>query len=123
VIQHPAGSRGHPDPCPGASTFKGIRTSVSGTFTNGTALVLDHPPQRHRYVRRGNGSALADLVGYSVSYGTASSAYATTIEVPKAAADSNVIEGLTAGTWYLAIESRSVTHIESESSGEVVAVL
>lgn len=70
-----------------------------------------------------DGSALTDLAGYSVSYGTTSRAYGTTVDVPGATADSIVIEGLAPGTWYFAIKSRSRMGIESEYSGEVVAVL
>lgn len=70
-----------------------------------------------------DGSALTDLAGYVVSYGTASRQYQASVQVAGAGASSVVIDGLTAGTWYFSIRSRNNAGVESDYSGEVSAVL
>jgi hypothetical protein len=70
-----------------------------------------------------DGSALTDLAGYTVYYGTNSRAYQWSLSLPGATADSVVIEGLASGTWYFSIKSRNTLGLESDYSGEVSAVL
>lgn len=70
-----------------------------------------------------DGTALTDLAGYAVSYGTASHSYTTTINVVGAGSTSVVIEGLESGTWYFAMKSENVPGVQSDYTGEVVAVL
>jgi hypothetical protein len=70
-----------------------------------------------------DGSALTDLAGYVVSYGNAPGTYSTSLPLTGASTTSVTVEGLSAGSWYFAIKSRSATGVESDYSGEVVAVL
>jgi hypothetical protein len=107
----PAGSRARrPVSRPGARSI----SVYDRTFT--TALPrLDHRLQRHRYVRRGNGSAPADLPAIRLLRN----------RVERIRHDHRGAQGrsrfLTAGTWYLAL--KQCQDIESECSGEFVAVL
>jgi hypothetical protein len=70
-----------------------------------------------------DGSALTDLAGYTVFYGTASRQYATSLRLSGAGTNSVVLEGFTAGTYYFTIKSVTNAGVESDYAGEVVAVL
>lgn len=70
-----------------------------------------------------DGSALTDLSGYTVSYGTSSGSYSTSLRLTGASTTSVVVEGLAPGTWYFAIKSRTNAGTESAYSGEVSATL
>lgn len=59
-----------------------------------------------------DGSALTDLVGYKIYYGTSSSAL-NNVLVVTSGVTSYVINGLSTGTWYFAV--RSYTSIGTES--------
>jgi hypothetical protein len=69
-----------------------------------------------------DGSALTDLSGYRVYYGSASRRYSNSVRVG-ASATSAVIDGLSAGTWYFAIKSINTDGVASDFSGEVRAAL
>lgn len=64
-----------------------------------------------------DGSALSDLAGYNIYYGTDSSALTQTIQVANAAALSYVVSGLAKGTtWYFAVTSYTAGGQESAPS-------
>jgi Putative Ig domain len=52
-----------------------------------------------------NGTALVDLAGYLVYFGTAPSTLTQTITISNASATSYVVNGLVAGTWYFAVQA------------------
>lgn len=70
-----------------------------------------------------DGTALTDLAGYVVSYGAAARSYTTSINIVGAGSTSVVIEGFEPGTWYFALKSVNVPGVQSDYTGEVVAVL
>jgi Putative Ig domain len=70
-----------------------------------------------------DGTALTDLAGYKVSYGTAPGQYAKTLSLSGAGANTVVVSGLTAGTWYFSIRSYNTAGIVSDFSGEVSVVI
>jgi len=70
-----------------------------------------------------DGSALTDLAGYTVFYGTTSRQYATSLKLSGAGTNSVVLEGFSAGTYYFTIKSVNNAGVESDYAGEVVAVL
>jgi len=70
-----------------------------------------------------DGSALTNLAGYIVSYGTASRSYSTTLQLTGAGMNSVVLEGFAPGTYYFTIKSTNNAGVESDYSGEVVAQL
>ncbi len=97
---------------------------LAGLRHHGCALVIkERDPELDGPVHEHDGTALSDLAGYTVFYGMASRAYSASIKLSGAAASSVVIEGLAAGTWYFSIKSTNVSGVESDYSGEVVAVL
>jgi Fibronectin type III domain len=66
-----------------------------------------------------NGSALTNLAGYRVYYGTSSNALSRSVDVPNAGATDHVVQDLTAGTWYFAVAAYTNTGLESAYSSVV----
>jgi hypothetical protein len=65
-----------------------------------------------------DGSPLTDLAGYTVLYGTASRQYSTSLNISGASTNAAVLEGLTAGTWYFAVQAVNSQGIKSDFSEE-----
>lgn len=76
------------------------------------------PPTRNT-----DGSALTDLAGYRVFYGTAPRTYSKSLAVTGANIRSVELQDLPAGEWYFAIRSVNKAGALSDLSGEVRAVL
>jgi hypothetical protein len=70
-----------------------------------------------------DGSALTDLAGYVVLYGTAPRSYSTTLQITGAGTSSVVLEGFSPGTYYFTVKSRNNAGIESDFANEVVTQL
>jgi hypothetical protein len=66
-----------------------------------------------------DGSALTDLGGYRIYYGTSASALNQTITVSNAGLTTYVIDSLATGTWYFAVKSFDTGGVESDLSGVV----
>jgi Putative Ig domain len=66
-----------------------------------------------------DGSALTDLGGYRIYYGTSASALNQTITVSNAGLTTYVIDSLATGTWYFAVKSLDTGGVESDLSGVV----
>jgi Fibronectin type III domain len=66
-----------------------------------------------------NGSALTNLAGYRVYYGTSSGALNQSVDVPNAGATDYVVQDLTAGTWYFAVAAYTNTGLQSSYSSVV----
>lgn len=102
----------------GASTSRNsgpLATSSTPSATNassgGTATLAWSAPTSNT-----NGSALTDLAGYHIHYGTNASSLSNTINIPSAGSVSYVVTGLTAGTWYFAISAYTNSGLESAIS-------
>jgi hypothetical protein len=63
-----------------------------------------------------DGSALTDLAGYRISYGTSATALAQTIQVANPSLTAYVIEDLPAGTYYFAVRAYTSRGTESANS-------
>jgi hypothetical protein len=63
-----------------------------------------------------NGSALTDLAGYNVYYGTSSASLSQKAAVSSAGATGYTVTGLTSGTWYFAVTSYTSGGVESARS-------
>lgn len=63
-----------------------------------------------------NGSALTDLAGYTIYYGTSPTALTQSVSVPNAAATDRVVQGLTGGTWYFAVKAYTSAGLQSNYS-------
>ncbi len=81
---------------------------------NGTALLSWTPPTENT-----DGSALTDLAGYRIYFGTASNSYTETVSIDNPGLTSYQIDNLTAGDWYFAITAVNSSDIESSHSDEV----
>jgi Putative Ig domain len=77
-------------------------TVSGGTTTTGTATVTWSAPTLNS-----DGSALTNLAGYEVDYGTSASALNQTVKVANPAQTSYAVSNLTSGTWYFAVQAYS----------------
>jgi hypothetical protein len=63
-----------------------------------------------------NGSALTDLAGYTIYYGTTPGNLNLSVKVPNAGATDYVVQGLTDGTWYFAVTAYTSAGLQSTYS-------
>lgn len=87
-----------------------VTTPSVGT-TNGTATVSWMPPTLNE-----DGSALTNLAGHRIRYGTNRSALNQTLSVTNIGLSRYVVENLTAGTWYFAVQAYNRDGQESDLS-------
>lgn len=66
-----------------------------------------------------DGSALTDLAGYDIRYGTSPSSMSAVINVASAGATSYTVSSLTNGTWYFAVNAYTTSGEESALSNSV----
>ena len=85
--------------------------AVTTTPTTGTATVSWTPPTENT-----NGTALTNLAGFKVYYGTSSSSLNQVVQVANAGATNYVLSGLASGTWYFAVTSYTSDGEESALS-------
>jgi len=69
--------------------------------------------------RNEDGTALTDLAGYRVRYGSSPDALNVVLDVADARSTSLAIEGLATGIWYFSIASYTSAGIESQQTGTV----
>jgi hypothetical protein len=81
-------------------------TSTPGT---GTAVLAWTPPTENN-----NGTALTNLAGFHVYYGTSSASLSEMVQVSNATATGYTLTGLASGTWYFAVTSYTSDGTESE---------
>ena len=80
----------------------------SGSGSTGSATLSWTAPTTNT-----NGSALTDLAGYHIYYGTSRSAMTKTITVPNPGTTSYTITGLATGTWYFAVNAYTTGSLDS----------
>jgi hypothetical protein len=68
-----------------------------------------------------DGSALVNLTGYKIHYGTSPGSYSQTISIDTVGMTSYTLDNLAAGTYYFAITAVSAGGVESDFSGEASA--
>lgn len=66
-----------------------------------------------------NGSALTNLAGYTIHYGTRVTALTKSVNVASAGATDYVVRGLAGGTWYFAVTAYTNTGLQSNYSSIV----
>lgn len=64
-----------------------------------------------------DGSVLRDLTGFVVLYGTSPSGLTSAIEINNPSIDRYIVENLTSGTWYFAVQAVNSAGIRSQLSG------
>jgi len=94
----------------GGGTGTGTGSGGGTTSTTGSATVTWTPPTLNT-----NGSALTNLAGYTINYGTSSSNLSSEVKVSTTGVTSYVIDNLPAGTYYFGVTAYS-------SSGQTSAV-
>jgi hypothetical protein len=112
-----------------AGTYSGIVISVTDTkdttslqpFTitvtdpaNGSATLTWTAPAQNT-----DGTALNNLAGFRIQYGTSASALTQTIQVANAGLATYVVTGLSSGTWFFSVRAYNNTGAESANSSVV----
>ena len=86
-------------------------TVMSPPVTTGSAVLALTPPTQHT-----DGSALTDLAGMRVYYGTSASSLTQVLDLPGAAATTYTLGNLASGTWYFAATAYTSGGQESSPS-------
>jgi hypothetical protein len=89
-------------------------TPPPATPVNGVATLDWQPPTENS-----DGSALTNLAGYTVYYGTSPDNLSKSIKVSNPGLTAYSVTGLTAGTWYFAVTSYSADGVESSRTTTV----
>ena len=92
-------------------TFSVTVTQIS----TGSVTLSWTPPQQNT-----DGSALTDLAGYRIYYGTASRNYDNTVSIDNPGISTYVVENLSPDTYYFAATAVNSAGVESDFSGEAV---
>ena len=88
--------------------------TVSDPVTVGAATLSWQPPTE--YV---DGQPLQDLAGFKIRYGTAADNLDQLVTIPNPGITLAMIESLTAGTWYFAVNAYTLANVESNLSNVV----
>jgi hypothetical protein len=70
-----------------------------------------------------DGTALTDLAGYKIYYGTSSRNYTTEILIDNPSITTYLVENLSPGTYYFAATALNIADEESRYSGELIRTL
>lgn len=81
-------------------------------ISTGTATLSWMPPAANT-----DGSALTDLAGYRIHFGTSAGALTQTIDIDNPSVSRYVVENLSPSTWYFAVKSVNTKGVESSLSG------
>jgi hypothetical protein len=85
---------------------------VSSTSTStGSATLSWTPPTENS-----NGTALTNLAGYRIYYGTSASTMNKTVQIANPGLSRYVVENLTAATWYFTVRAYTTAGVESVAS-------
>ena len=77
----------------------------------GSATITWTPPTTNT-----DNSALTNLRGYRIYFGTSSSNLSQMVDIPNPGISSAVIEALASGTWYFAVKAYNTSNVESSLS-------
>jgi hypothetical protein len=107
------------------SVSDGSATTALATFTitvtqvnSGSAALTWSTPTQNT-----DGSALTDLAGFRLYYGTNPSSLDQTTQISSATQSSYTVTGLSSGTWYFAMTSYNTANVESDRSGTASKVV
>jgi hypothetical protein len=81
---------------------------------NGSATLTWTAPAQNT-----DGTALNNLAGFRIQYGTSASALTQTIQVANAGLATYVVTGLSSGTWFFSVRAYNNTGAESANSSVV----
>lgn len=97
----------------GNATLPAFSITVASTTTGSATLTWTAPTQNE------DGSALTNLAGYRISYGTSATALTQTVQVANPGLTTYVIDNLAQGTWYFAMRSYTSAGLESQPTNVV----
>jgi hypothetical protein len=98
----------------GASVGTVTKVTTPIKTVNGVATLDWMPPTENN-----DGSALTNLAGYTVYYGTDRNDLSQSVKVSNPGLASYTVTGLTSGTWYFAVTSYSADGVESSRTTTV----
>ncbi len=111
-----------------AGTYSNIVISVSNGSASAAlapfAITVNQPPPTSGSatltwttpVDNTNGSALTNLAGYHIYYGTSASGMSTVVDVASPGTTSYTVSNLASGTWYFAVNAYTTSGTESSLS-------
>jgi hypothetical protein len=88
------------------------------TKTSGSVTIAWDPPTENT-----NGTALTNLAGFNIHYGTQSENYTNTIQITNPGVTRYVVENLPAGTYYFAVTAYTTVGEDSAYSPQVSATI
>ena len=115
-------------PAPDPSTSTGTSTATGSGSSGTSGSTGSNPPTAsignvtinwNAPTENTDGSALTDLAGFKIHYGTASGKYTQTITVGNPGLATYVVTNLAAGKYYFAVTAYSSAGTESTPSAEV----
>lgn len=89
-------------------------TAPTNKVSTGTATLDWTPP-----IQNSDGSALTNLAGYTVYYGTSPDSLTESVKVSNPGLSAYTLSNLSSGTWYFSVTAYSLTGIESSRSGVI----
>lgn len=95
----------------------GLGSSTPPTATTGITINWQPPTENT------DGSALTNLAGYDIHYGTSSGNYTQSISVSNPGIATYVVDNLSPGTYYFAVAAVNSSGTESPLSSEVTATV
>lgn len=113
----------------GAKAPAGTETLAAVTASKTYNLTCTWPGENSATLRwtaptqNTDGSALTDLAGYRIYYGTSATALNQTISVTNAAALQRVVQPLVPGTWFFAMTAINARDVESVRTATVSKVI
>jgi len=78
---------------------------------NGSAALSWVPPTQNT-----NGTALTNLAGYWIYYGTSASAMTQSVQIANPGIATYVVDNLSPGTWYFSVAAYTSTHVQGAAS-------
>ncbi len=97
----------------GNATLPAFSITVAGTTTGSATLTWTAPTEND------DGSALTNLAGYRIQYGTSATALTQTVQVANPGLTTYVIDNLAQGTWYFSMKSYTSAGLESAPTNVV----
>jgi hypothetical protein len=88
-----------------------VASAGTGPAPNGSATVSWVPPTTNS-----DGSALTNLAGYQIDYGTSSGALTKTVKVTNPGTSRYTVTNLPSGTWYFAVQAYTNSGVQSALS-------
>jgi hypothetical protein len=96
-----------------SATLPAFSIAVQAPVAGSAVLIWTAPTKNE------NGTALTNLAGYKVRYGTSVGALTQLLDITDPATTSVTISGLVAGTWYFTLASYTNTGVESAQTAAV----